>query len=789
MLRFGLSLGRGELQSTPPIIVGDYIWYSFDPRDGFFTESDSRRFVNDEGNTIMVGASGAYNGLMKSGRSIALSGDGYIDVPITATSYITYFDVDQHQFVVPPLSGDTFRIESVTFNSLVVLDNKSFTQDDLDKINEEPELLVKWGLGENVLSIPKESNDKYYPCTENYEDSTCLRLNTNPVIEIGIQSLDTNDLTLTSDKSLTLTHEPNGDIKIESDGTVDGYGTVFIDLNNEVTETGGSYVVTFSKETLDAAIIRLNNLNFAGYSINGICEGDPNVFFYVEQAVDDTARLTVQLDYSDSVGTPSTTYIRNLQISKVANTLAINGTYTRNFTSSYGLQTLRLELDGASVPTKVIDTNRVKFHGKGEQIDSGVVVDGSQTDFTMMVAISSDQSGNGRWAKFVDGGGSTDTNNRMILQRNDDLNEVYLGIGDTTWIMPLDMSLSVNAFCAVYNHQTGEVLGAMNGEPLQSFGTIVFDKPHTDSIVFGGAGDDTNRTQHFMGEGISAAEMQSEAAWFDYWGRVGCPPANWELLNNFTFNCGKGAWSPTASVTSYTVSNGVASITRGGPFALIRQRVYLKPGAYTAEIEVVSTSDGNSGYLYFQDTIGGDPTYPIDPADVGVHSTELTVATAGEYWIGIGVNSPSPSTVEYGYISLRPSSVMLLNPDINGADGWQTNTDANGYTGTATFTGSTVTLVAEEDNPAYFSLIPSNQVLEPGNYSLKIIVTDISGTAKMSYKVAGSWNDVIRDITTPGIYEADFIINGGTTTDIQIGHQNASAGDSITFDYIGVTKK
>ena len=261
-----------------------------------------------------------------------------------------------------------------------------------------------------------------------------------------------------------------------------------------------------------------------------------------------------------------------------------------------------------------------------------------------------------------------------------------------------------------------------------------------------------------------------------------------EFLTNWDFSNGTTGWTPTDRVTDFTVTDGIASITRDGPFALVRQQVSLRPGTYIAEIEVNSTESGNSGYLYFQDTVGGDPQYPIDPADVGVHSTTLDITIGGTYWIGAGVNSPSPSTVTYKFVSLRPSNVILLNPDFTSGDGWQTNTDSHGYTGTATFDDSKVTLVAEEDNPSYFSLRPYNEVLAPGTYELKVVVTDISGRIKMSYKLAGTWTDVIKDITAPGEYVKEFTVNGGSTTDVQIGHQDASAGDSVTFDYIGIRK-
>ena len=135
------------------------------------------------------------------------------------------------------------------------------------------------------------------------------------------------------------------------------------------------------------------------------------------------------------------------------------------------------------------------------------------------------------------------------------------------------------------------------------------------------------------------------------------------------------------------------------------------------------------------------------------------------------------------------SDEISNNPDFD-CDGysWRTNESSHGYTGSVSYADSKATITADGDNPAYYSLVPSNQALNPGTYRFRVVVTEISGTAKFSYKLAGTWAEAIDNITAPGEYTEEVVINGGTTTDIQVGHKNASAGDSITFDYIGVEK-
>jgi len=385
MLRFGFK--HAVTGGVPPAFPGDFAWYQFVDPDGYYTDtSTKKRYARDYGynlylRNVPTGNNGKFPGLLNSGRAITLENDGYIDVPITSSSYITYYDFSQHQFVVPSLSGDTFRLENVEFNNLVMLDGNSFTQADLDLLNEDQELLVKWAMGEHVLSIPMGNNDRYYACTNE-----------------GAEIID----------------------------------------------------------------------------------------------IDDSQRLP------------------------------INGTYSRNFTAQYGLQTLRLELNDTGLPTKVIDKNQVKFQGKGEQIDTGIKVDGSNMDFTLMIAIDiTNWDENGTYAEFMNGKGVSSANNNMKLAKSVN-NKLSLSIGNGNWNFNVDFSKPINALCAIYDHNTGEVKGALNGEPLQVLGTIVFDKPHTSTIQLGGLDSDTQRTVCFMGEIIIAMAKPNnpDTTWADYWNKV-----------------------------------------------------------------------------------------------------------------------------------------------------------------------------------------------------------------------------------------------------------------------------
>jgi len=82
MLNFGLSLGRPSL-ATPPIIQGDYIWYSVDPVNGWLVDADGNNYVVDNGNTIQPVPQDSHHGEVHATNMVWLPGDGsaYTDLP------------------------------------------------------------------------------------------------------------------------------------------------------------------------------------------------------------------------------------------------------------------------------------------------------------------------------------------------------------------------------------------------------------------------------------------------------------------------------------------------------------------------------------------------------------------------------------------------------------------------------------------------------------------------------------------------------------------------------------
>jgi len=78
---------------------------------------------------------------------------------------ISYYNVTtkRHESIDSLPLSTTYRLENLEFNNLVVLWDRSFTQADRDKMDANPELVVRWAKGEDVFSIGVIGvNDKVY---------------------------------------------------------------------------------------------------------------------------------------------------------------------------------------------------------------------------------------------------------------------------------------------------------------------------------------------------------------------------------------------------------------------------------------------------------------------------------------------------------------------------------------------------------------------------------------------------------------------------------------------------
>lgn len=263
----------------------------------------------------------------------------------TRDDYAEFENIHMHEAL--PLSTH-YRLKDITFNSLAILYDRSFTQADRDMMDASPELLVRWGLGEDVgFSIGvKGPNDKYYAVSE---DGAYL-------LEVGY-SEDVNILTEMGKAGATVTPVTNGwniDAPAGIDGRVD-FVTSGLD-NNSIYRGKFDLLVnlqsfsewTHYRPTMSQGYIMLPDAI--------PCENGNHRF------------ILNNIDVADSIilyksnSNPFNLDFTNVEVHKIlSGYLTIEGTYTRNVNQPYGLQTLALKMNDAGVPTATADSNTLDF--------------------------------------------------------------------------------------------------------------------------------------------------------------------------------------------------------------------------------------------------------------------------------------------------------------------------------------------------------------------------------------------------------------------------------------------
>ena len=411
-----------------------------------------------------------------------------------------------------------YTLKDGEFGSICRLYTEKFTEDDLNAFTNEPELLLKWYWGEETIpsGIVKDVNDKVYPVLE--ENGTALielssTVDTSQdyaiypgVIEPGWVDNGDNTFTFTSTPDIT-----SAFLKDILEDPAGNMNNVYI---NEM------YVFDSDLDILsmqyDGSGYPVTKPQTEGYNISySLWLSSSKGFVYAKNNTEEVQTATVGKMHS---------YKLNGEHILICLNEDEGAMFTkRNLNVNYGIQKLRLNEYLPGFPISVIDENKINSHLDFRYVDTGVVIDGRTSDFTMMMAFSKPDI-NLDTDQFLVGSGFGDNRIFLFHRGNDNPNEFALRIGRNGFNISVDDTIPINALCAVYNHDTGEIFGGIDGQPFQSFGNIVFDGSIDRSIVFGvkipNHKSDTLPFKGELREGILSATMEDEAAWQAFWQRV-----------------------------------------------------------------------------------------------------------------------------------------------------------------------------------------------------------------------------------------------------------------------------
>jgi len=514
------SIGK---RGKPPILQGDYIWYRLDPSVPDYLNDNGTRKVDDVGNTVMNGANpyGRYNGIMYSGKSFTLSGDGYLDVPINLV-----LGSDIHTIIRNFVSNDdeitTYtKHDETSFDLAVITAGTNIARPSLyisENIN--PLAGEKYFLSFNAILNSGDAIISYY--NNGYSTPSINYHIKNGYNEILLEFVsDYTDIVLyfngTNLFDISVT-----DIQVHKLESVQGSVTYFDAATKEfVQETNLPLEPNYRLENgTFGTIIVLWDRQFTQDDIDAM-NADPElaIQFGLGHNV-----LSIMKEVDDKVYAATDVDGDILYEIGAVESLTLQGTYTRNTKVNYGVQTLRLKLDSVGIPIEFINTNQMKFSSLGNKlVNTGIVIDGSATDFTMMMAFTLDFNNLPVIDEtIVTSEGIEGTDNKITLRYDSTAQTVNVVIGQNIFDVTthLDTGLTNHAMVAIYDHATGEVLGAADGASLASFGAVTFDGATLGTIIFGN-NHDLNQPYHgLIGEGILSATKEDENAWLVFYDRI-----------------------------------------------------------------------------------------------------------------------------------------------------------------------------------------------------------------------------------------------------------------------------
>ncbi len=128
---------------------------------------------------------------------------------------------------------------------------------------------------------------------------------------------------------------------------------------------------------------------------------------------------------------------------------------------------------------------------------------------------------------------------------------------------------------------------------------------------------------------------------------MACPRPSGELIRNWTYECDDLYWKAVNATVTYPDEN--CRVVREGSAGRAQQSVYLSPGTYKIQVEIINTN--SSGFVIVAPP-GGSGEFPLDYLPAGVHSVIYEATVGGTYTIGVGTNNPDGSHCEFGYLSV-----------------------------------------------------------------------------------------------------------------------------------------
>ena len=595
-----LRRGRGSGVVTPPIITGDYIWYSYDPVDGYGLDENGDNIVLDKGiNLLTPRADGKYDGDIYAGNHIYLNGtDQSVPYP-DAQTHNSYYEVATKTRIQQVATGTTY--DMTVSHSDYATHTKALTVNELAECNADPQAMSDvWFKGRVLVDgFSKSDMVNYFQGNEGvnggaYVQDLSIPLSTldiatvfSPITTGGVVSTETGS---SCDGSGTTT----GQIRIAYDTADATPYTPFLVSFDVSNLTGATKINSYYDGTVYVPV----EVPIKNGKIEFIAEQRNEASYFMFRIDADTVW---SFDYSNPVAFEIIGYAEIQNYTPECRTTYLN--------TKHGLNNTRLLRDASGRTELAIDTRLARFDGSGQAIDTKVAIDGSLTDFTMMMAFTLPEVSSP--VTYIANSAGDVNSNRLSIMHEDGspINELRAQIGKFASTMTFDEANPIHAMVAVFNQATSELQIAIDGDTLSAPFPIVFDGV-TGTVLFGALNTGgTGSVTGYIGEGVLSADMLDESAWQEFWARVKdtqLPVFDGGLFVNGGFEDGIEGWIVTGGWHGTVGAN--TATNDGGVNDMMFQNFTLEDGA-TYEISA--------------DKLSGDAvvTFILYDADSGIDIT------------------------------------------------------------------------------------------------------------------------------------------------------------------------
>jgi len=488
-----------------------------------------------------------------------ISGDGEIYISQPVIPPVDKVNGYRTSISVPGGSDQSFSVDNLKISALIpqngffdlnvpfselLLLNKEITQNDIDYLNSNPNAIrdIYTQRKTHPLSFTREDilEGSYYPI-RNQDSSNFIQthvsrsFNKKYLCDIkNFEEVPIN-VTFSDNQNLVIDNNDNTATYI-SDGSYVGYN--YVNANFDIaTEPGYTYIVQlFFKLISGEGMNGYNDLSFSGHSINAsscICSYNDDVLaeFYISTkdiVPEENPTYRVQSNIEKSfeyliipklyrIYTGIDTYNRSQlpYITDEADSYLLN----KNFGC---VDIFYKKNDFGIIISSTEDNHQIQFNGSGSSVDTDIQVDGTVSNFSMMLSFTDpelDEKYNIKRNQLIVGPWTPDTENGLHILYNHETYKYQIKIGKSAFTIDINNSNPIHAMCAIYNKDTQKVQVGLDGGPLQEI-DVVFDGI-TQSVILGNNNiDSLDAFKGKIGEGVFISQLLTESQWLDFWEKV-----------------------------------------------------------------------------------------------------------------------------------------------------------------------------------------------------------------------------------------------------------------------------